>query len=231
MRASALVAMGLVSFLSVRAHAADRELLTKAGESGTLAFDQLAGFRMTSANGFGFSGPLGFTYQSSHIDAGGGLSAIRSSATTFFVAPALDVFVLDRLSIGGAVQFQWQQQSVELQPGGAFDLPSTLGFHILPRVGYLFRIGDRVALWPRIGAGYTTSQVATAPGVKRTSSGLLLEADIGLLYRVNEVFFLRLAPALTLSPLGDTTINSGASRSTTFLAFSSTLGVGLLWDP
>ncbi len=231
MRTSALATTGLfLAFLSAHAHAADRELLTKAGEPGTLAFDQLAGFRMTSANGFGFAGPLGFTYQRAHLEAGGGLPAIRTNTTTFFVAPAVDVFVLDRLSIGGVVQFQWQKQNVELEPGGAVSVPSTLGFLVLPRVGYLFRLGDRIALWPRIGAGYTNSQTATA-AAKETSSGLVLEADVGLLYRINEVFFLRLAPTLTLSPLGDTTTAGGASRSTTFLAFSSTLGVGLLWDP
>lgn len=232
MRPFALALMGSsLLCLSASASAADRELLTKAGEAGTLAFDQLAGFRMTNANGFGFAGPLGFTYQSSNIDAGAGFPSATQRATTLFVAPSLDVFVAEQFSVGGTVQFQWQNQSLELEPGGKVDLPATLGFSIVPRLGYLFRIGDRIGIWPRLGAGYSTSQVATGPGSKATSNALLLEADVGFVYRVNEVFFLRLAPALTLSPVGGTSVGSGASRTTTFLAFSSTLGFGLFWDP
>lgn len=237
-RTPALVAATLL-LLSTSVHAAQRELLTKAGEAGTIAIDQLSGFRISSLGGFSYAAPVGVTYQSMHTEGVAGGPAVTQKATTFFLAPAFDVFVIDQLSIGALVEFAWQNTSVELTPPGAatakLDLPATTSFTLLPRVGYVFHVGDRVAIWPRLGVGYGSRQVVTTGTDKTTQGALLLDVDVGLLYRINETFYLRLAPQLTLSPTGSTSqpIAGGGSVSggTTFLSFSSTVGFGLFWDP
>lgn len=238
LRTPALV-VAILGLLSSVAHAAQRELLTQAGEAGTLAIDQLSGFRMSSLGGFSYAAPVGVTYQSLHTEGVGGGPAVTQKATTFFLAPAFDVFVLDQLSIGALVEFAWQNGSVELTPPGAatakLDLPATTSFTLLPRVGYVFHIGDRVALWPRLGVGYGSRQVVMTAADKATTGALLLDVDLGLLYRINEAFYLRLAPQLTLSPTASTSqpLAGGGSVSagSTFLVFSSTVGFGLFWDP
>lgn len=236
-RAPAFVAAAL--FASTSAHAAQRELLTKAGEAGTVAIDQLSGFRMSSLGGFSYAAPVGVTYQSLHTEGIGGGPAVTQKTTTLFLAPAFDVFVTDGISVGGLVELAWQNTSASVTPPGAasfkVDLPATTSFTLLPRLGYLLRFGDRVALWPRLGVGYGSRQVVTAAAEKATTGALLLDVDVGLLYRVNETFYLRFAPQITLSPTGSTSqplVGGGSvSAGSTFLVFSSTVGFGLFWDP
>ena len=230
--------LGLV-LAAPRAGAVQRELLTEAGEAGTLAIDQLSGFRISSLGGFGYASPLGFTYQSMHTEGVAGGPAVTQRATTFFVAPSFDVFVLDQLSIGGLAEVAWQNTSVELTPGAGpttkVDLPATTSFTLLPRLGYLLRVGDRIALWPRVGVGYGSRQSALSTTDKSTTGALLVDVDVGLLYRVNETFYLRFAPQITLAPTGSTSQSmaggGSVSGATTFLVFSSTVGLGLFWDP
>lgn len=237
----ALLAATFLAVLSAapHSHAAQRELLTKAGEAGTIAIDQLSGFRVSSLGGFTYAAPLGFTYQSMHTESVAGSPAITQRATTFFVAPSFDVFPIDKLSIGGLVEVAWQNPSLELTPPGGtstrVDLPATTSFTLLPRIGYMLRIGDRVALWPRVGVGYGSRQVALSATDKQTTGALLIDLDVGLLYRINEAFYLRVAPQLTLAPTGSSSqpIAGGGSVSgtTTFLSFASTVGFGVFWDP
>lgn len=236
-RALALVAATLL-LRATSAHAAQRELLTKAGEQGTIAIDQISGFRVSSLGGFSYAAPVGVTYQSLHTEGVGGGPAVTQKSTTFFLAPSFDVFAFDKFSIGALVELAWQNASVELTPpGGAatkLDVPATTSFTLLPRLGYLFRVGDRVAIWPRLGVGYGSRQEAV--GTTKVSTGaLLLDVDVGLLYRINETFYLRLAPQITLAPTGSTSqpAAGGGSLSgdTTFFVFSSTVGFGLFWDP
>ncbi len=230
--------LSILTTLAPCAFAAQRELLTQAGEQGTIAIDQVSGFRISSLGGFSYAGPVGITYQSLHADSMGGAPAITQKTTTFFLAPSFDVFVFDRFSIGALTEFAWQNSSVELTPPGAaaskLDLPATTSFTLLPRLGYVFRVGDRVALWPRLGVGYGARQEVV--GASKVSTGaLLLDVDVGLLYRIDETFYLRLAPQLTVAPTGSTSQpapgGGSVSANTTLLVFSSTVGFGLFWDP
>ena len=238
----ALLLVVLAAFTNLRptsARAAQRELLTQAGEAGTLALDQLSGFRTSSAGGFGYAAPLGFGFQSLHAEGVAGGPAVTQRVTTFYVAPSLDVFVLDRFSVGGLVEFAWQNQSLELTPpGGASTktgLAATTSFTVLPRIGYLIPLGDRVAIWPRLGVGYGSLQTPIDAVGKVTTGSLLVDVDVGLLYRIDETFFLRIAPELTLSPTGSRkgpAAGGGTlSAGTTSVAFSSTVGFGIFWAP
>lgn len=241
LRTPALTAATLVAALTAvsTAHAAQRELLTKAGEAGTVAIDQLSGFRISSLGGFTYAAPVGFSYQSMHTEGVAGGPSVTQRATTFFLAPSFDVFPIDKLSIGGLVEVAWQNTSLDLTPAGgatsSVDLPATTSFTLLPRLGYMLRIGDRVALWPRVGVGYGSRQSPLNATDKTTTGALLVDLDVGFLYRITEAFYLRVAPQLTLAPTGSTSqpAAGGGSLSgqTTFLTFASTVGFGVFWDP
>jgi hypothetical protein len=73
---------------------------------------------------------FGFNHQIGHGDG-----------TTFTLRPALDYFVVDRLSVGGAVQFDFASGG----PGN----PDSTTFEIAPDVGYEFALSDTWSFWPQ----------------------------------------------------------------------------------
>jgi hypothetical protein len=62
------------------------------------------------------------------------------TSTTFTLRPALDYFVIDHLSVGGAVQFDFSSF-----PGA----PDTTTFGIAPEVGYELALSDTWSFWPQ----------------------------------------------------------------------------------
>ena len=62
----------------------------------------------------------------------------HGGGTTFTLRPALDYFVIDRLSIGGAVEFDY-----------ASGKPSFTQFLIAPEIGYELALSDTWSFWPR----------------------------------------------------------------------------------
>src|SRR2546422_3785794 len=76
---------------------AQREVLTSMGNKGTLAIDQLSGFRISSLGGVSYAGPIGFSVQSQGETFPGGDKQTLHS-TTFWLAPSADFFIIDHLS-------------------------------------------------------------------------------------------------------------------------------------
>ena len=228
MRAIVRVLVGLLLLTSARTALAQRELLTTMGAKHTLAIDQIAGFRI-SASGFAYAGPIGFMRQSYTETAFNNNGDTTVRATTFWLAPSADYFVIDHLSIGGLIGVETQSSSVERPINGAatqtFDQPTTTSFTLLPRIGYLFAISDRFGIWPRAGLGFVSRQLTdsdpTDPAVtsKTTTSGFLIDLDVGFLYRPVEPVFLRLGPELA------TTLGASHSRTNRGVTQSANAGV------
>lgn len=65
------------------------------------------------------------------------------------VLPALDWFVLDHVSLGAVTGVEFTKA------GGTKSLTYILG----PRVGYDFKVGDRLSIWPRMGFNYKHGRV------------------------------------------------------------------------
>lgn len=234
-RLAAIVSLSLVPSLT---QASQRELLDQTGDAGTVALDQLSGFRLSSLGGFSFAGPMGVGYQSLRLpDPGDSTSSFTTRTTSYFVAPSLDVFVADGVSVGGLIELASIATSVTHDsPAGSREtsLPTSFSLTILPRVGYMLRLSDRFGIWPRLGVGYGLLSGGSVDGSELSQKSLLVDADVGFIYRANETFFVRVDPQLTLAPVGSVTASAAGQsvrHDTSMFAFSSTVGFGMFWDP
>lgn len=236
----ALVAGVLAAIaVSFATPASAADLLTPTGGKGQLVLEQIAGFRAGGApggSGFTFAGFLGFNYgRYSQDNPLGGYSA--TNYTSFWVAPSADFFVIDHLSIGGLVELSLTSSSFDVKqtptaPVVNTSLPTTTNFTILPRVGWMFPIGDRFGIWPRIGAGFASRQTSSArdPNDKTTFSGFVLDGDVSFILRVNETFFINLTPEFTFLP-GSASVTNGVqttSVSASYTSFSILGGIGVI---
>jgi hypothetical protein len=250
------LALSLSALLPVGSASAQRELLTKPGQKGQVVIDQISGFRGGVAGVLGsqnelaptlqYYGPIGFAIQRySQVDANFTMNSDNVTATTFWFAPSADVFVINHLSIGGMVEVAYTSNSVSEPTGNArsvnVNVPSNTSFGIMPRVGWMFALTDRWAVWPRFSLGYASSAVGSIPNNAGTAAiggssiyGLAIDADVGVLFRVNESFFIRLAPEVGWIPAGtNATINPRGQTETTsadYLDFTLTGGIGVMFE-
>jgi hypothetical protein len=120
-------------------------------------------------------------------------------------------------------------------------LPTTTNVTVLPRVGWMFNLADRWALWPRAGLGYsvrTTAEptVANGGGVATNTtdsfSGFVIDLDASLVFRINQMFFLRATPEITFVPGSHTLTANNVSTSygATLFDFTADIGFGLNWN-
>jgi hypothetical protein len=82
-----------------------------------------------------------------------------TSTTTITLAPALDYFVIQHLSIGGQLLYSHESS----------DNLSASTFGIGPRVGYDIPLGDVVSLWIRAGIRYETTSGSEGNGLGSAS--------------------------------------------------------------
>lgn len=229
------------TFLAAKSASAD--LLTPLGGRGQLVIQQISGFRAGGAasptgGGFSYSGILGFNYSrySEGVAAAPPDTSNNYAFTSFWIAPSADFFPIDHLTIGALIEVSATINSLDRKVAGvsqSIDLPTTVNFTLLPRVGWMFALGDRFAIWPRIGAGYASKQFATNSGggaTKVTFAGFVLDVDTTFLFRFNETFFAGLTPEFTFIP-GSTTTSIGAASSSVSasgLSFSVLGGIGVI---
>jgi hypothetical protein len=172
------------------------------GARGQLVLDDLLGLRLTTSSTLGtvftYGGLFGFTRQR------GETGATSGETTRFWIAPSVDWFVADRLSIGGLAQYDrsWQKTDATT-PGGSWEM-SSHGFTVEPRVGYVIPMGGAIALWPRVGFGYgySESNIVGAPaGMTSTMDRSTWQghAELGVLFRLGAHGFLNLAPRVMYS--------------------------------
>ena len=139
------------------------------------------------------------------------------------VAPAADVFVARNVSLGGLVQLTL----VRADTGDVFGVNPAL------RAGYLLRVGERLALWPRAGIGYgfldfSDAEVASSAGVysvEYTQHTLYGFVSILVLGHVAEHFFMGLAPFGQFDFFADSDIGTPPKR----FSFGVELVLGGWW--
>ena len=175
-----------------------------------------------------------------HYDLGSylpsGVGRTTLSSTTFFVAPSADYFVIDGLSLGALLEFSTTSSKAQVTPGAEITRPTTTSLAAIPRIGWLFAIGDRFAIWPRGGIGYVSRErlvgVLGSEATERFGS-FVLDANVGLLYRFTEAFFVLMGPGLTMSLGGSRSITSGSttvSADSSVVQFSVLGGFGAMVD-
>lgn len=184
------------------------------GAKHTLVLDDLSGFRASTSGGIGYAGPIGFSTQSYSVNVYGATGAVAGTdtihATTIWFAPSADYFLFDHVSIGAVIELAWNSASYDASiygtPTKTQSLPSTVNFTIIPRAGYLLALGEHWGLWPRLGMGLgvlqqnAITQAGAASASASSSLTYLLDADVGVLYRLDSRFYLRAGPEFTWGP-------------------------------
>ncbi|MET0386479.1 MAG: hypothetical protein ABW321_10995, partial [Polyangiales bacterium] len=127
--------------------------------------------------------------------------------TTIQLAPSADYFIIDGLSIGGFVSFDYSKS-------GSSD---GTRFGIGPRVGYNFGLSDTFSVWPKAGFAYAHSSTSTSVDLgesmtsetSSTNDAIALNLFVPLVVHPARHFFAGFGPFL------DTDL-SGANRVTVF---------------
>ena len=201
---------------------AERDLIVPFEEGGHLVLDQLAGMQVNAVSGVGYAGPVGISFHDEKADGG-----YDTKTTTVWLAPSADVFVTDHLSLGGRIEVAHSWGSVKAGDQ-RLELPGTTSLGFVPRVGFYVAVSDRIGIWPRVGFGWTSVESAyIADGTVATDTykALLLDADLGLVYRFHETFFLKAGPSITTTLGGEHSAAGQGSGST--LQIAGAIGFGM----
>jgi len=178
------------------------------GGRGRVVLADLLGFRATSGlptgqtmlGGGAFRvGPFSFGTTGAEIRHSDG-SVTTSRGTHFGLAPSLDVFVTDRLSLGGRGHIDYFSSRYDSSGAGMGGLEATgYGVGLWPRVGYVVPLGEAVALWPRLEVGADVTRQAFRTGERSLVRRWGAELDVGLVVRVAKHLLLDLGPVVAYS--------------------------------
>jgi len=107
----------------------------------------------------------------------------RGNVDNPFVAPRIgfDYFVIDGLSIGGALAYYSSEHDGDETLGNNsadIDKETDSGWAIAPRVGYCFMFNDMVGIWPRGGFTYAAGKEETDPANPPNAPDDKLEASV-----------------------------------------------------
>ena len=194
------------------------------GQKSQLVVDQISGFRMNIDGNLSYSGPLGFSTRSYSETLTTGNGDATYHFFTWWLAPSADYFVVDNVSIGALVEVSQTSGSVDFPTGGgatqSLSQPTSTNLTFLPRVGYFLPLGERFGFWPRLGFGYVSRQRATTDNTnpqnqtKNTFGAFLFDIDAGLVLRISDYLFFKIAPEISFSLSGSHTVDAqGQSRS------------------
>jgi hypothetical protein len=183
---------------------------------------------------------FGFTYNSSSVSLQGGdydgsatgFSLLSAAPTTSgpgnypwggYGSPRVagDYFVIDHLSIGGALGYA--HVSLTDQPPGLNNNESTQSGHVFtfaPRAGYALSFNDKIGFWPRAGFTYRAFSVGN---VSAHNLALTLEAPFTFNLFPHVVFWG--GPTLDLGISGSASRDNGNGTTTSSNLHSTEFGI------
>jgi hypothetical protein len=140
------------------------------------------------------------------------LSGVSGGTTAIHLAPAADFFVIDNLSIGGFVAFDYTKTG---------DSDSNR-FSIGPRVGYNLPFSDLISIWPKVGFSFAHTSVTNStsgPGgstvsVSNTADAFALNLFAPIMLHPAPHFFAGFGPFLDTDLSGDTRATAFGARLT-----------------
>jgi hypothetical protein len=152
--------------------------------------------QMPQRQRFGDAGQLAISNDTNFAFTGASTSNNGGSSWTLTLAPAVDYFVIQNLSVGGIVLFT----HTETSSGSTPTTPSITGnsnlFGIGARVGYNINITETISWWPKLALLYNTT--SSNPGGQNNASISTNAFDVQvyapfLLHPINH-FFLGIGP-------------------------------------
>jgi hypothetical protein len=191
----------------------------------SLSAERLFGLNHTSATSkFGGTG----TGSLSRTDFG--LFMPNAASLGAFPRLALDVAVVDGLTLGGALGVLISDASADNMAGGFANSSTSLsgfGFLISPRIGWATALGRATRLWLRGGVSYFRTS-SKADNLEFTQDGLSVDIEPALVVMLGEHFGLLVTALVDLPLTGEVTVKgTGASASSSADFKIRTLGVVL----
>jgi len=188
---------------------------TVMGRPGTVVLDRLLGVggapaQLGGAIGFFQAGPLGFSHAASSAPGS------EASSTALDVRPSFDVFLSQRLTLGGEASFVVQWSTTEGAGGSGKSTAYLLS--ALPRIGYYLPLSDSVAFWPRVSVGGSyarTTRDSAALGANADSVAFRTNVDLDLAVALTKHLALLAGPRLSATIAGAVTGDDSRSTSVT----------------
>jgi|SRR5579859_1163767 len=157
--------------------------------------------------------PIGFQYYSVNNNLGSG--------TAFSLAPAIDFFVIDNLSLGGQLLFGLLSSSPSQGQGSTTTL-----FGVAPQLGYDFVLSDSVTFWPKLFFAFSGASTSNNGGSFNSGT---LGVYLPFLFHVATHFYLGVGPDLSSQVVTSQSSGNGANapnppKVTTFGAMATVGG-------
>jgi hypothetical protein len=200
-----MASCALVWFLSTTAAAEEATRAPSArgplGGRGTVVLDRLVGVWSAPASvglgaiGLGV-GPFSAGYATTDILSGSGQRTEVKTAS-LQIDPSIDVFVSERVSVGGAASFG----IFDSKQAGDLASPvshSRRQLAVSPRVGYVFPISRTVAFWPRLSLGYSHERMAFAYSPASRQNAVAAGLHAGLVVGLTEHLLLTAGPRVSV---------------------------------
>ena len=149
---------------------------------------------------FGNQGVIAFSSDTTLV-----IEHTSTDRTTVMFAPAADVFLIDGLSLGGFIGFEYSKMG---------DNDGTR-FSIGPRVGYNYAFTDMLSIWPKAGLAYAhTSRdfngadQSFSDGPDSSHDSLALNLFVPIMIHPAVHFFAGLGPYLDVDLIGENRVTA-----------------------
>lgn len=220
------LAIALATPMLLVAGTASAQQVNGFGEKGTLTINAISGTPILDTQDFGYpligATPLiGLQFDGNSTPTQNN----RSSAehfTTFYIAPALDYFIIDKLSIGGELLFahiSHNHDETDNNTTVTTGQPSVDVFGIAARVGYNIDFGKHFGIWPRAGIGFRYAHQGLPGGGDGSVNWLYFNIDAPVLWHPVDHFYVGVGPgvsfALTKSETYNQNVGGGGTVSVT----------------
>jgi hypothetical protein len=170
-----------------------------------------------NARVFSLAGHLAISSDAGFSISNTSISGQDGSTTRIELRPAVDYFVIDNLSVGGFLGFDYTNQ--------AGDSGHTTTFSIGPRFGYNIPFAEILSVWPKIGLSYSHTSITqkttevingvpTAVDTSDSANALALNLFVPVMVHPVEHFFIGFGPAFDLDLTGDNKATTIAGRLT-----------------
>jgi len=141
----------------------------------------------------------------------------------------LDWVPIRNLTLGGAAWFYADLQASDSKTPAhsnvstTNDRPKVTYWGVAPRVGYIFALGDKLSLWPRLGVEYhnvSTSDVGSGSG---SITQFALEAEAMFVVSPWNHFGFQFGPTADIPFTGSQTISATVAGTTTSIKVDSSM--------
>ncbi|HEY6877520.1 MAG TPA: autotransporter domain-containing protein [Polyangiales bacterium] len=155
----------------------------------------------TSLSGFGVPRQWAFSTDAELAFRRTTLSGQNGAVTSLSIAPGVDYFVIQNLSIGGGIGLFYTKAGSQ----------NATTFSIGPRVGYNFELSRLLSIWPKLGLSYSYTNQDSA---RDNSNGVALNLYAPVMFHPARHFMAGFGPFLDADLSGGTRATSWGVKLT-----------------